>query len=37
MNLNDMDIAVLVFSVGLAMLALGFGLWTKKHDKDSTR
>jgi hypothetical protein len=31
MNLNDMDIAVLVFSVGLAVLALGFALWNKKH------
>jgi hypothetical protein len=31
MNLNGMDVAVLVFSVGLAVLALGFALWTKKH------
>lgn len=31
MNLNDMDVAVLVFSVSLAVLALGFALWAKKH------
>lgn len=31
MNLNNMDIAVLVFSVGLAVLAFGFALWAKKH------
>lgn len=30
-NLNDMDVAVLVFSVSLAVLALGFALWAKKH------
>jgi hypothetical protein len=31
MNLNGMDIAVLVFSVSLAVIALGFALWAKKH------
>lgn len=32
MNLSDMDIAVLVFSLTAGALALAFGLWAKKHN-----
>lgn len=34
MNLTEMDIAVLVFSLLTGFLALGYALWVKKHSKN---
>lgn len=32
MNLSDMDIAILVFSLTAGALALAYILWAKKHN-----